>query len=78
MARSVAFWEKVKIDYEINGISYDKLSKKHSVAKSAIQARAKKESWEKEKTGQLIEDKVLFEKQKIKIQAKTGQFDIFS
>jgi len=73
MARSPEFWEAVQLDYEIEGLSFDKLHKKHGIAKSAIQTRAKKESWIKEKTGQLIDKKIKVTKDLIEIQAKTGQ-----
>lgn len=73
MARSEKFWQKVQLDYEIHGLSFAKLSVKHEIAKSAIQARAKKDGWIKEKTGQLIEETVSVSRDFLNLQAKTGQ-----
>lgn len=51
-------WQSVRADYEISGLSYSELAKKHNTSKPAISRRAKKEDWTQGKVEHLVQKKV--------------------
>ena len=51
-------WLQAQADYEARSLSFNELSEKYGVDKSAISRRRKKENWEKGKSQPLINKKV--------------------
>jgi len=54
LAYSEDKWDKCQADYEVHGLSFDKLTKKHGIGRATITNRAKKYSWVKSLVGQLV------------------------
>lgn len=76
MAYSPEIWRAVQLDYEVHRLSFNKLSKRHNIAKAGIITRAKKESWVKGKTDQIIEDKILIAKKEREVSEETDQLEL--
>ena len=58
-----AQWEKVRVDHEVNGMSFSELERKYGVNNSNISRRAKKEGWNQTETQNLITATVENEKE---------------
>lgn len=64
MARmSAREWAEARADYEVRAMSFREIGAKFKVGHVTIADKAKKEKWEKGKTEQLINAKVLIEKE---------------
>jgi len=50
-------WSKVRIDFEVRGMTLSELSAKHHADRGNISKRAKKECWEREKVQHIIDKK---------------------
>jgi len=72
VAYSDRVWDKVRVDYEVHSMSFNKLSKKHGIAKSAILSRSNKQVWIKGKTDQLVSKKVTVKQELIELDKETG------
>jgi len=66
-------WVKIRDAFEIEGLSYAKITKKFGVAKATISEKVKKEGWIKGKAEHIISSKVLNIKEKNEIEQRTEQ-----
>jgi len=66
-------WDKIRDSFEIEGLSYAKLTKKFGVAKATISERVKKEGWVKGRAEHIISSKVLNIKEKNEIERQAEQ-----
>lgn len=51
-------WQAIKDDYEIRGMNYDELAKKHGVSKGGLSRRVTVEGWSKSKYEPVVQLKV--------------------
>jgi hypothetical protein len=70
-----AQWEKVRVDHEVNGMSFSELERKYGVNNSNISRRAKKEGWNQTETQNLITATVENEKEKLALRNETQRLN---
>ena len=70
-----AQWEKVRVDHEVNGMSFSELERKYGVNNSNISRRAKKEGWNQTETQNLIAATVENEKEKLALRNETQRLN---
>ena len=70
-----AQWEKVRVDHEVNGMSFSELERKYGVNNSNISRRAKKEGWNQAETQNLITATVENEKEKLALRRETQKLN---
>ena len=70
-----AQWEKVRVDHEVNGMSFSELERKYGVNNSNISRRAKKEGWNQTETQNLITATVENEKEKLALRRETQKLN---
>ena len=70
-----AQWEKVRVDHEVNGMSFSELERKYGVNNSNISRRAKKEGWNQAETQNLITATVENEKEKLALRNETQRLN---
>lgn len=58
MAFTAKQWEEARVDYEINELSLNQVSKNHGMSFGAVQKRAKKENWIQGKSDKVITESV--------------------
>ncbi|WP_298642731.1 hypothetical protein [uncultured Cardiobacterium sp.] len=68
-------WEKVRVDHEVNGMSFSELERKYGVNNSNISRRAKKEGWNQTETQNLITATVENEKEKLALRRETQKLN---
>ena len=70
-----AQWEKVRVDHEVNGMSFSELERKYGVNNLNISRRAKKEGWNQAETQNLITATVENEKEKLALRRETQKLN---
>lgn len=58
MAYTEEKWDECQADYEVHGISFDKIAAKHNICRATVTNRAKKYGWVKSLVGQLVNDEL--------------------